>query len=496
MLRREVAMRHRTAGLILVFSCFAAGTAAPTAAQTRIHLPEEERPPVLEGIGVPEGLTTLSISADGDRAAAVFVEEEDPLRSTVLFYSTSTAEPARLELTGLVRDLLYAPDSRSVLGLLHKPAKKREGDTYLMRFEVDPPRARRIMRLPPSARSLDFWPAINALLVASRNEIRTLSFPELRSGPLYRVTGENLAVASLGERGLILVGQESGLLLIDLDDPPGDREMPVRERVASAHEVLSLAAAADGSRALARLADGTVHGVELRPLRLTASGVPGPMAAAEKPLPIAPRVAPDDHAIETETDELAAPVPVPLEEKAEGTSPPPEEATAEPPTPTATRATAPTTPARDPLEEKAEETSPPPEEATAEPPAPTETEPVPRATPRRPPAEREAEPPAEPEARAAPEGERQVRGRISGPAAGQVVAVVFLGPDNVLREALRVVPGEAGRWIADGLAPGRYRVQLDGGGSTVIVSEPPFLLLDLSPGRPVDAGEIRALQAL
>ena len=74
----------------------------------------------------------------------------------------------------------------------------------------------------------------------------------------------------------------------------------------------------------------------------------------------------------------------------------------------------------------------------------------------------------------------QVGGRVSGLTEG-IMEVVFFGPNNILREAARVRPSADGAWSMDGLAPGRYRIQLDGGGQRVLVTEPPFLVLDIAP---------------
>jgi hypothetical protein len=128
---------------------------------------------------------------------------------------------------------------------------------------------------------------------------------------------------------------------------------------------------------------------------------------------------------------------------------------------------------------------------------PEPTAPEPRAAQPEPgiaePASAEPEPAAEPPAHA--EG-HQVSGHIDGPAADRVAAVVLLGPDNILREAQRVRPGSDGWWWADGLQPGRYRIQLDGGGETVLLTQPPFVLLEIEAGKPVRAAEIRVLEAL
>jgi hypothetical protein len=151
-------------------------------------------------------------------------------------------------------------------------------------------------------------------------------------------------------------------------------------------------------------------------------------------------------------------------------------------------------PAPEPPEPVVEPETPPvvveePEPPPAEEPAPVAVEPP----------EVEAEPePAPPpvavEEPPAPEAAHQVQGRIEGPAAGRVEHVVLFGPDNILHEAARVRPGSDGRWHVDGLDPGRYRVQLDGGGATVLVTEPRFLLLTVAPGETVQAPAFKVLR--
>jgi hypothetical protein len=73
---------------------------------------------------------------------------------------------------------------------------------------------------------------------------------------------------------------------------------------------------------------------------------------------------------------------------------------------------------------------------------------------------------------------------------------VLLGPDNVLREAKRITPESDGSWSASALPPGKYRVQLDGGGDRVLVTDPPFLMVDVEKSGTVDAGVIHVLRAL
>lgn len=66
----------------------------------------------------------------------------------------------------------------------------------------------------------------------------------------------------------------------------------------------------------------------------------------------------------------------------------------------------------------------------------------------------------------------------------------------MLHEALRVRPEADGSWNADGLAPGRYQVQLAGGLQQVLVTEPRFVVVQIQDGAAsVDAETIQVLRA-
>lgn len=491
----------RFCGTLLALAFVVCATVPATVAEDsqRVFLPGEERPEIVDRIGTPEGLVALTISPDGRRAAVAVLTDEENRRTTVHLHSLDAAEPASVELAGRIRDLLFSPVDDSVFGLLHRPAKKREGDAYLMQIEPGGKKARRALRLPPSARGLDHWPARSALLIAARNEIRTLTLPDLRSGPLYRVTGENLAVVSLGATSRVLVGQKNGMVLIDLDDPPGAVEMPVRESLTTPHPVISLAADAEGHRALARLSDGSVYDVGLSPLRISEAGSSIAIASsgarpAPPPLPEAepPAREPVGEVAEAAPDPEPEPV---IAEVKEGPAPKPEVATVAPvvpkPEPEPVQVEQPVEP--EPVIAEVKET---PEPEAPEP----EAEPVPVAEePTDPDVSSRIKPGitnVDPTTGATLTPTHQLHGTIAGPAADKVVAVVLLGPDNILREAMRVTPDAKGSWHADGLEAGRYRVQLDGGGDRVLVSRPAFLLIHVVEGETLNAGRIVVQEAL
>lgn len=86
-----------------------------------------------------------------------------------------------------------------------------------------------------------------------------------------------------------------------------------------------------------------------------------------------------------------------------------------------------------------------------------------------------------------------LRGRLTGPAAAEVKAVVVLGPNNLLREAARVAPSSDGSWSAGPLPRGTYRILVDAGGSRVASSDPAFLTVTVDQELTVDALELRVV---
>ena len=142
-----------------------------SAEQPAIHMVGDDRPPILEQIDVRQELSLLAVAPGGDKAAVALVMNEESKQSTILLHGLGTDRPAEVRVNGLVRDLLFAPDGMSVFGLLHRPAKKREGETYLIGIGLDPAKSRRLLRAPPSARALDYWPAPITLENATESEL-------------------------------------------------------------------------------------------------------------------------------------------------------------------------------------------------------------------------------------------------------------------------------------------------------------------------------------
>ena len=358
-------------------------------------------PPILETLELPAERQAVAVSADGRRAAVALPAgrgDRSP-RTLLSLHSLDAPEPATIKISGLVRDLLFSDDDASIYALEHRPAKRLEGESYLLRIGLSDWKVEERLRLPPTARAIEPWRAGGSLLIPARDEIRTITLPSLRSGPLYRVPGQNLSLfVSGGSR--VLVGQDTGLVVVDLSDPQGREGMPVRERIATPAPVLSIDLDDGGIHAVAHLADGSdvsVNLVSRAPVESEPAVTREIPPAQERPVPTRPQV--------------PAPASVPLVPAA---------------------------------------------------PAPAEVEP----------------------AVVSERGQAQVRGTIHDAAADLVIRVVFLGPDNLLREAARVQPGSDGRWEISGLSAGRYRVQLDAGGARALITEPPFRTLEIgdAPG--------------
>jgi hypothetical protein len=126
------------------------------------------------------------------------------------------------------------------------------------------------------------------------------------------------------------------------------------------------------------------------------------------------------------------------------------------------------------------------------------------------PAERTPEPPPEPRPEETPAppassgitarhesvgGLGTVSGAVTGPARAEVAVIVVLGPDNLLREAARVVPDGEGRFLAPSLPPGGYRVVAVGKGGHVLICDPPFITIRVDPNGAVETPVLNVLRA-
>lgn len=444
-------------------------------ASTDVRVSAPEPPAILARAELPDEIQALAVSADGSRLAYALAASKAGF-SDLFRVDAASAEPSSLTLPGTIRDLVFLDDDRTLVGLQHRPAKKRQGDTFLFTWAGEP-KTHRIMRVPPSASDLDRWPGGNALVLACRNEIRTILLPDFRSGPLFGFPGDNFAITSLGRSTYVVVGQEQGLFLLDLSVPSGRESMPVLAGQRVPTPVAALADYPAGDEVLVRLDDGRLFRASFDPpgfepagtadriagLRKAASGPVLPFRARVEEAPVEPPAQPLE-AIVVEPVKVEVPQPAPAETPATLDPPAEQEALMHP------EEAPKTVPARVP--EKVPEENP--KEAPEEPLV-------------------EADPPADNTTNQALTPDHQIVGRIVGDLA-LVQDVVLLGPDNILREAARVQPQSDGTWHADGLDAGRYRIQLDGGGDRVLVAEPRFLMVEIGT-MPTRAPEIKAVRS-
>jgi hypothetical protein len=402
-------------------------------------LPIVAADPVVVPGEVPSALAALG---DLSRVTAIAVSR-DGSRAAAAFPAGKEEDETRVAISGVAEGwmldgkalvLRWSPSGRTLLALVEKIGRKGRRSAFLDAIDVGEPgrRPRRIV-LPESARALDVRSSDSLLVVASEGDLRTFDSETLRSGRIYALAGENLSVAFVPGGERVLVGREDGVVRIDLSAPQGREGMPVESRATADVPIVEIVVSPSAERALARGEDGRLFEIRIEPLEATATGKTASALAWPG----------------TDTPVPIEPAPLRLPEPVLETAPPPPPAPPEPvPEP------------------------PSPPIAEESPPASLVEEPVP----------------------ALPSG--QVAGRITGEGRGEVVAVRLLGPDSVIREAKRVFPNPDGTWSADGLAPGTYRVVVDGGPDRVLRSEPAFRTIHVEAGSRVEVDDLEVRGAL
>lgn len=382
-------------------------------------------------------------SSDGSRAVAY--RSENKVHRTDLYLATPSSRQAELlEVPGVVRSLLFSRGG-TLFAVVAKIGRRLPSVTYVLEVDPETLKGRRAITLPLSASGMAAWDRGRSVLVACEDELRSYSLPDFRSGPLYRILGSNSSLANVPGTDRFVIGRRDGVALVDLSDPHGVDEIPVRKRVETSAPVARVRVEPEDDVAVAVLDDGSIVRV---PLDFGA-----PPARPETPDPaLASQRTSDGEGL------TAAPG-------------------------------APEPGARTPARKRPEE--PPPEDSAESPPAPSEaTSPAPGAG-REPPDD-----PTPPRPPAPPQEGGTAWGSLTGPARDRIVWVVLYGPDNVLQEALRVRPASDGTWTAAALAEGKYRIVLEAGPDRVVVSRPAFLVLAVRKGEvtlaePFEVGAVR-----
>ena len=368
-------------------------------------------PASLAPLGAVTELESFGVARLADVAVASLASPTEEGRSVIKF-SRGGEDPRSLTLSGRVIGLAVADDGHAAFAIVR--ATDRKGATRgvdLVRIDLGTGRATVGTSLPATARGLTLTGDGGALLVAARDEIRTFLLPNLASGPLYRVLGENVGVAGVAGSSRILVAQPGRVVRSDLAGTQGRDGLPLAAESVPPAPLRGMMASMGAGDPVA-LADGgamwCIRGGDASP------PVPEPVAAVETP---------------------QAPPPVVLHE-----TPPP---------------------------------TPPALPAPPAPPATADARQIPRI----------------------PTESGTIAGTITGPARGEVAAVVVLGPDNVLREAVRAIPDAEGRYTVSGLQSGAYRIVASGKGGRVLICDPPFITVHVGFESAVEAPVLKALRA-
>jgi len=424
-----------------------------------------EAPPGVEALGAIDGAGAIGVSADGGVAAATFRSTKDPKRSVVRV-GRAGSPPREFDLQGEAAALAVEPSGAAACAIVREIGKKGEvRDSRLVRIDLQTLRPLAEAPLPLTAAGVALRNGDDALYVASRDEIRTFLLPDLRSGPLYRVAGDNVGVAAVAGSSEVLVAQPARLVLVDLDAKQAREGLPVlagMDLPSTPRAIVSSPVEAD---ALLLDAGGLTHRIRIDPLRITAGEAavaiawPGAREARKTPRPeaIAPVAVAAASASTSASSDRGTRAPPAAEASPETVAPPAAPAAAAIPQPT---------PAPTPVPTPIPSPSPVAEE------------------PRR---SEQAAPPSQ-----LPAG--SVVGHVGGPGVRFVVSIVAFGPDNILKEGARANPGPDGSWRLTGLAPGSYRIVADGAAGRVLLCQPPYVTVRVGAGAGSEAQELSVVR--
>ncbi len=425
----------------LGIALFATAATAAMAAGTAWWMPSDERS-ALQALGDLEGARAVAVGADGAIAVAAFADGKRGERSTLRIAGESADGVETLELPGEVRALRFADGGRELLVILAKRSKRRPPETELFSIDLDSLRARRRLHLPHSAAAMTFWPARSALVVTARDEIRTFLLPDYNSGPLFRVPGDHRSIEPIAD-STFAVATGPRVIVVDLTDDPTEDGLPIRATLDAGAVVEEVAVLGATPRVAVRR-----EGMEPTRLALPGSAFVAPPPRVAEPDPdlvpesVASVVEPREEPPVAETVGTAATAAAPPIVAEIRDDPPRPAPATDLPDETAAAVAGEETARVAPVDDVREEvvaTSPGPGHGA--------------------------------------DADAAIRGRVSGEDLALVLAVVAYGPDNVVREAARVAPRSDGSYAFPDLAPGSYRVVLDGGGDRLIESEPPFQIL-------------------
>jgi len=297
----------RIACTLVVFVLVLAVT-AHASADTFELLPCGELPAALSAMRSAAALESFGVAADADVLVASLPSTTDGGRSE-LRVSRGSDAPRVITLGGRVAGLAVSGDGAVAFVAVRMSDRKgalRSVD--LVRVDLASGKAASVANLPSTTGGLAFGRGGATLLVASKDELRTFVLPQVSSGPLYRVMGDNVGVAPIEGSANVIVAQPARLVRADLTAAQGRDGLPLSAQTAPPSPLRALMGAGRGSGPIAITDDGTWWCVR-------GGDAPEPVAVeapAPPPAP-APTPSPSPSPAPTPTPTPApTPIPVPI----------------------------------------------------------------------------------------------------------------------------------------------------------------------------------------
>jgi hypothetical protein len=224
----------------------------------------------LEAFGVAAGVAVAVVEAPGD-----------PGRAIVKFARGSEAQ-RMVHVPGSVLGLAVENDGGAAYVVVR--ATDRKGllrSVELTRIDLTTARASFGASLPATARGVAFGAGGASLLVAAKDEIRTFQWPQLSSGPLYRVLGDNVGVAPVANSKRVVVAQAGRLAVADLAAAQGRDGLPLSNETVLTSPLRTMLASVGESGPIIVAVDGQNLCVQMD--SLPAGGAPAALPAATPP---------------------------------------------------------------------------------------------------------------------------------------------------------------------------------------------------------------------
>jgi hypothetical protein len=216
---------------------------------------------VPDAFAIASGLTVVALPATDAARATIRARRGDRV--------SEIAVPGRV--------VALAASEAGAWAILRESDKKGiDRRATLVTLDLDQGKTGRSVPVPVSARGLAL-PRAGVILVTALNEIRTFMVPDLTSGPLYRVPGDNVGIGATSFASHVyVVAQPERVGLLDVSKPQTREGLTLDETVPAPVPLRSLVATPEGAL-LAVGESGDSWRVQVR--------APEPLADAPPPIP-------------------------------------------------------------------------------------------------------------------------------------------------------------------------------------------------------------------